>query len=138
MPPKVICFSWVSVNGSCLTQDNLMRRKFRLANRCYMCSCNPKSINHLFLHCTVATDLWNMFCSLFGLTWAMPGSLRETFVCWSSWKVGKSIKKIWSLVPACILWCLWIERNKRCFDGIPTPVSSLKASYLISLFSNYC
>ncbi|WMV35470.1 hypothetical protein MTR67_028855 [Solanum verrucosum] len=87
MPPKVICFSWVSLNGSCLTHDNIMRMKFCLANRCYMCSCNPKSINHLFLHCSVTTDLWNMFFSLFGLAWAMPGSLREAFVCWSSWEV---------------------------------------------------
>ncbi|KAG5626471.1 hypothetical protein H5410_011689 [Solanum commersonii] len=39
------------------------------------------------------------------------------------------------MVPACILWCLWIERNKRCFDGIPTPISSPKARCLISLFS---
>ncbi|KAG5626092.1 hypothetical protein H5410_011310 [Solanum commersonii] len=42
----------------------------------------------------VATGLWNMFFSLFGLTWVMPRSLREAFVCWSSWKVGKSIKQI--------------------------------------------
>ncbi|WMV10844.1 hypothetical protein MTR67_004229 [Solanum verrucosum] len=25
-----------------------------------------------------------MFFSPFGLTWAVPGSLREAFVCWSS------------------------------------------------------
>ncbi|WMV11652.1 hypothetical protein MTR67_005037 [Solanum verrucosum] len=68
-----------------------------------MCLCNSESINHVFLHCTVATGLWNMFFSLFGLTWVMPRSLREAFVCWSSWEVGKSIKHIWSLVPA--LFC---------------------------------
>ncbi|WMV31905.1 hypothetical protein MTR67_025290 [Solanum verrucosum] len=134
LPPKVICFRWITLKDSCLTQNNLMRRKFQIVNRCYMCLCNSESINHLFLHCTVATGLWNMFFSLFGLTWVMLRSLREAFVCWSSWKVGKSVKQIWSLVPACILWCLWTERNKRCFDGTPTPISTFKARCLITLF----
>ena len=94
LPPEVINFSWNTLRDSCLTQNNLMRRKFQIVNRCYMCLCNSESINHLFLRCTVAIGLWNMFFSLFGLTWVMPRSLREAFVCWSSWKVGKSIKRI--------------------------------------------
>ncbi|XP_060217918.1 putative acyl-activating enzyme 19 isoform X2 [Lycium barbarum] len=118
LPPKVSCFCWVALKRACLTLDNLMKRKFHLANRCYMCHCTSETINHLFLHCPVATDVWNMFLTLFGLQWVIPHTVREVFVCWSSWKVGQVIRRIWSMVPACILWCLWLERNQRCFHVI--------------------
>lgn len=64
-----------------------------MVNGCYMRLCNSESVNYRFLHCTFATDLWNMLFSFFGRTWAMLGSLRETSMC-CSWKVGKSIKKV--------------------------------------------
>ena len=31
-----------------------------------MCKCNGESIDHLFLHCPIAMDLWAMVFSLFG------------------------------------------------------------------------
>ncbi|KAF3642556.1 hypothetical protein FXO37_22454 [Capsicum annuum] len=78
----------------------------------------------------VATEVWNMFLSVFGLQWAMPRTVRELFMCWSIWKVGKSMRRIWSMIPACIWWCLWLERNQRCFDGIATASSDLMARCL--------
>lgn len=135
LPPKVICFSWITLKGSCLTQDNLIKRNFRLPNRCYMCLCKSESINHLFLHCSVATDIWNMFLALFGVQWSMSCSVREAFVSWCSSKVDKTIKRIWAMVPACILWCICTERNRRCFDGVSTANHSLKAKCLVNLFS---
>ncbi|KAL3366885.1 hypothetical protein AABB24_011548 [Solanum stoloniferum] len=49
-----------------------------------------------------------------------------------SWKVHQNDLVFGSCF--CILCCLWIERNKRCFDGISTPISSLKARCVISRF----
>ncbi|XP_075081030.1 uncharacterized protein LOC142166245 [Nicotiana tabacum] len=118
MPPKVSVFCWITLNGACLTHDKLIRRGFQLASRFHMCQSNSETINHLFLHCPVVTDIWSMFLSLFEFRWTMPCSVKEVFVSWSSWKVEKSIKKIWSMVSAAILWCLWTEKNQRCFDGI--------------------
>jgi len=92
-------------------------------------------VRHLFLHCTVAADIWNMFLSVFGLAWVMPCSIKDAYESWSSWRVGKSIKKTWQMVPATIFWCIWNERNRRCFDGISTPNHSLKATCLINLFT---
>ncbi|XP_075099232.1 uncharacterized protein LOC142176070 [Nicotiana tabacum] len=79
MPPKISVFCWITLNGACLTHDNLIRRGFQLASRCYMCQSNSETINHLFLHCPVATDIWSMFLSLFGLRWTMPCSVTEVF-----------------------------------------------------------
>lgn len=67
---------------------------------------------HLFLHCTVATDIWSM-------------CIKEAYERWCSWRAGKSIKKIWSMMPGAFFWCIWNERNHRCFDGISTPNHTL-------------
>jgi len=134
MPTKVSYFAWTTLKGAILKQDNLCRRSFQIVNRCHMCKLNSESINHLFLHCTVAIDLWHMFFSIFGISWTLPRNIKETVESWSFWKVSKAIKSIWKMVPDCIFWCLRTERNRRCFDGISTPIHFLKARCLVYLF----
>nr|XP_009789470.1 PREDICTED: uncharacterized protein LOC104237089 [Nicotiana sylvestris] len=99
MPTKVSCFAWTTLKGAILTQDNLCRRSFQIVNRCHMCKLNSESINHLFLHCTVAIDLWHMFFSIFGISWTLPQNIKEAVESWSFWKVSKAIKSIWKMVP---------------------------------------
>ena len=40
-----------------------------------MCKCNGESVDHLFLHCLVAMDMWAMVFGLFGVSWVMPQSV---------------------------------------------------------------
>ena len=40
------------------TIDNLRKRKVCILDCCYMCKCNSETIDHLFLHCLVALELW--------------------------------------------------------------------------------
>lgn len=95
LPPKITCFSWIALNESCLTQDNLNRRGMPIINRCFMCRQHSESNRHLLLHCSVASDMWCMFLSIFGLSWVMPQSIREVYECWSGWKVDRVIRKVW-------------------------------------------
>lgn len=133
--PKVICHSWTALKEACLTQDNLCERSIPIVNRCYMCQQDFKTNRHLFLHCPVATDIWNMFLSVLGFNWVMPESTKDAYSSWSRWKVGKSISKIWKMIPGCIFWVIWTERNRRCFEGLATPNYSLKANCIVLLYS---
>lgn len=67
LPTKIICFSWTALHEACLTQDDLKKRKFQIANRCYMSQQNLESNNHLSVYYTVTADLWNTFLSIFGI-----------------------------------------------------------------------
>lgn len=134
LPPKIICLSWLALKIACLTVDNLCRRNFQLVSRCYLCQESAESVNHLFLHCAVAAGIWHMFLSLFSLNWVMPQTIREVVVSWGHLTVDGAIRNTWRMIPACIFWCLWTERNQRCFEGISTPNRSLKAKCLFSLF----
>ena len=47
-----------------------------------MCKCNSETIDHLFLHCPVALELWDMVFGLFGVCWVMPFSVVGLLACW--------------------------------------------------------
>ena len=64
IPSRVAFFVWTAALGKCLTIDNLRKRKICILDWCYMCKCNSESVDHLFLHCPVASELWDM---VFGL-----------------------------------------------------------------------
>ncbi|KAG5612127.1 hypothetical protein H5410_023408 [Solanum commersonii] len=68
----------------------------------------------------------------FKISWVMPQSLREAYMFWSSWIVDKTIRKAWNMIPAEISWCIWTERNKRCYDGSSSPLHALKAKCLVT------
>ena len=46
-----------------------------------MCKCNGESVDHLFLHCPVAMDMWAMVFGLFGVSWVMPQSVLGLLAC---------------------------------------------------------
>ena len=62
--------------------DNLRKIKVWILDWCYMCKCNGESVDHLFLHCLIAMDLWSMILGLFGVSWVMPKSVGELLACW--------------------------------------------------------
>ena len=41
-----------------------------------------QTVDHLFLHCPVALELWDMVFGLFGVYWVMPMSVVGLFACW--------------------------------------------------------
>ena len=131
----MICFSWTALHNSCLTHDNLSKRKFQLANRCYLCHKHTESVNHLLLHCPAASHLWNIFCCFSGLSWVMFFSVTDTLESWNSRDVDKATKSMSMMIPGVIFWCLWTERKKRCFDGISISRDLWRGKCLVSLFS---
>ena len=116
LSPQVICFRWLALHEVSLTQDNLIRRKIHIVNRCFMCH-QTLEINRHLLHCQVATGICNMFISVFGLKWVVPSSVKDALVSWSSWKVIKPVRKVWKMILLAFFWCVWTERNNRCFEG---------------------
>ena len=44
--------------------------------------------------------------------WVMPGSLAGLLSSWHQW-LGKHYSEIWNLVPGCLMWIVWLGRNRR-------------------------
>ena len=49
-----------------------------------------------------------------GIQWVMLGSVESLVSCWSFW-LGKFSLDIWNMVPGCLMWVVWMERNRRSF-----------------------
>ena len=60
----------------------LQKRKVWIMDWCYMCKCNGESVDHLFLHCPVAMDMWAMVFRLAGVNWVMLQFVVGLLACW--------------------------------------------------------
>ena len=116
IPKRVAFFMWTAAHGRILTLDNLILRGLPLVNRCCMCCCNKETVDHLLLHCPVAHSLWVRMLQVFGIQWVMPGSMESLVSCWSFW-LGKFSSNIWNMVPGCLMWVVWMERNRHSFEA---------------------
>jgi hypothetical protein len=133
-PPRVAFFVWSAALGKILTMDNLRKKNMVLINRCGMCKKDEESIDHLLIHCECAQFLWNAFFSRFGLAWAMPRRVVNLLQCW--WSGGRARSAVvWKMVPLCIMWCLWSERNERFFEDSERSLEDLLHFFFITLFT---
>jgi hypothetical protein len=86
-----------------------------------------------FLHCDVAYAMWSAIFSRFGLSWVMPVRVLDLFACW--WTAGRPRSAvIWKMVPTCILWCVWKERNDRCFEDLERSSEEILTSFFHTLY----
>jgi hypothetical protein len=131
---KVAFFAWTAALGKILTVDNLRKRQIIVINRCCMCKKNEESVDHLLLHCEVACDMWNVVFCRFSLSWVMPRRVVDLFACW--WTGGRSQSAVvWKMVPCCLFWCLWMERNDRQFEDKERSIEELMYFFFFSLYS---
>jgi hypothetical protein len=109
-PSRVAFFAWTAALGKILTVDNLRKRKIIIVDRCYLCKRDGESVDHLLLHCDVASTLWNHVFSWFGMSWVMPRRVMNLFACW--WKAGRPRSTAaWKMVNLHSLVCLEGEKS---------------------------
>ena len=82
VPPRVAFFSWSASLGKILTTDNLLKRSIIVLDQCYMSKRCRESVDHLLLHCPIASELWSLVFCLFGLHCVMPLKVLEVFESW--------------------------------------------------------
>jgi hypothetical protein len=132
-PPRVAFFVWTAALGRILTTDNLRRCRVIVLDYCCLCKRNGESISHLLLHWSFSKEIWNFFFSIFGISWVLPFEIVDLLSCWRGGCRNTRIRKVWDMVPLCIFWCLWWERNARCFEGMERNVLELKGLVLRTL-----
>ncbi|RVX19375.1 putative ribonuclease H protein [Vitis vinifera] len=134
VPPKVAFFAWEASWGKVLTQEQLQRRGFSLANRCFLCLSEEETVDHLLLHCVKTRVLWNLLFSLFGISWTLSCTVKTTLLGWNGGFVGKRRKKAWQMAPLCIFWSVWKERNRLAFGDEDLSLQRLKYSFVCNLW----
>ena len=77
-----------------MTLDQIQKMGVALTNRCYLCLECAESMDHLLLYYAKMRSMWELLFSLFGTTWVFPKSVRDTFMSWGNFRVGKKQRKV--------------------------------------------
>jgi hypothetical protein len=63
----------------------------------------------------------------------MPRRVVDLFAYW--WTVGNTqIVAVWKMVPLCLLWFLWRERNNRSFEDCARTLEEIKSLFFNTLY----
>lgn len=76
-----------------------------------MCKHGGELINHLFLHCEVAIEIWSGIHQVFGVARVMPRRVSECLGSLRGQMGNHLALHIWRVAPLCVMWCIWRERN---------------------------
>ena len=107
VPTKVGFFAWEASWGKVLTLDQLKKRGWILANRCFLCCVEEESIDHILIHCTKARVLWELLFAIFEVNWVLPLSVRDTLLGCRGFNMDKKRRNVWKAAPLCLFWAVW-------------------------------
>ena len=134
VPPWITFFSRTTALGRVLTIDNLRKRNLIIVDWYCLCKQSGESVDHLLLHCSLAKELWSMVFGLFGVHWVMP---CHVFQLWAGWLGRFGDKRnlvVWRMVPHCVMWYIWRERNAHHFEDCERSVMDLKLLFFQILY----
>lgn len=115
MPKKCKFFLWTILHQGLNTSDKCQARFFSMSlcpNWCILCKSSTETVEHLFLNCSYSKGICRFgegehVQHLFSIS-----SLLEFLL---QLKINSKAKIIWSNIITTILWCLWLERNRKTF-----------------------
>lgn len=113
--PKANYFPWLTLNKRILTTERLVKLGITQAFNCVFCDLEEESVDHLFLHCSFASQCWSFIMNKLQLMLPFPKSLWDMFNSWPLLFSTSTFSGIWKCAPAHIIWAIWWERNKRIF-----------------------
>ena len=70
---------------------------------------------------------------MFGIQWVMPGNVVSVLFSWRNW-LSKLGSDIWNMVPACLMWLVWKEKNSLTFGDMENSLDQLIVLFARTLF----
>ena len=68
---------------------------------------------------------------------SLNASFSSLLFAWRNW-FGKHLSTAWNMVPTCLMWLVWKERNTSIFEDKERPLDLLKAFLFGTLFQWTC
>ncbi|XP_026436585.1 uncharacterized protein LOC113334574 [Papaver somniferum] len=110
--PSTSANVWKIARNVCATEENLRKRGFQIASRCYICHDEEDNIEHILWKCDFSTSLWNWLSGIF--LFPEPNSFEDVL------KMHKNsshvIKELWVISSYTVMVELWFLRNAIYYD----------------------
>jgi zinc-binding in reverse transcriptase len=115
MPLKIKIFLWLVQKNMILTKHNMLKRGWTGNTSCIFCN-DIESVEHLFIHCTVASCLWNWISH--HNNFRFHDHRVSIKVLWSiDYCIPFKDSNLYELLRGAVLWVIWNERNRITFEG---------------------
>lgn len=131
---KMKIFLWLVRQNRILTKDNLLKKGWAGSSKCKFCD-QDETVDHLFVTCPYITQIWvwiakhNNFhfdCTNISDLWVL-----DAYIPFKN-------KPLVELIRGAVIWVIWLERNRVCFqNNTASPISSIAAK-IVSLTSFWC
>jgi hypothetical protein len=70
---------------------------------------------------------------VFGISCVLPQTVAKLLFSW--WNgLGHHSSDVWNLVPLCLMWTIWKERNSRTFEDVSSTDIQLRDCFASNLF----
>jgi len=122
--PKIRIFTWQLCHNALPVKDTLFRRGLQIDPLCPICLAEIEDIDHLFGHCSMANQVWDMAVAHQWLP-AHPFTQPATGIRDALHTMAQS-KFPWLSRVILLLWSLWKSRNAYVFrNEVPSPMGTL-------------
>lgn len=85
---------------------------------CILCEGMDESVNHLFIHCAFASEVWKGLLSLLDFNFVPPPNLFVHWECWIGAENNKKVRQGYRLIWHAAVWSIWRMRNDRIFNNV--------------------
>ena len=126
IPSRVAFFVWTIALGKCPTIDNFRKRKICIFWIGVICA--SVIVKLLTIYSFIVRLLWSCGNG-FWFIWSLLG-YANVCCCWQGQFGRHHNGDIWIVVPHCLMWCIWKERNSRCFEVNERSMPNLKLLFL--------
>ena len=117
-PPKVKFFRWLAFHGRLWTADRRRRHGLQDCDACVLCGQASETVEHLFLGCVLARQVWYLLLSPLGLASLTP----DADVRFGHWwirqrkRLDAPAQQLFDSMILLVAWVLWKERNSVTFE----------------------
>lgn len=113
---------WKLALNICATDDNLNKRKVKLASRCCFCKKEEESRDHILWYCNCSEIIWRWLGNMFNFI--NPSSFEEVFAMAKQTSPGN--KEIWKVASFITIREIWFMRKKCIYEEEPCNLEGLK------------
>ncbi|WVZ55317.1 hypothetical protein U9M48_005990, partial [Paspalum notatum var. saurae] len=101
------------------TADRRRRHGLDARDVCFLCDALPESIDHLLVSCSFSRAIWIVVLSKCGVL-VLPSNSGTLLHWWETLRAAwpAATRRGGDTIVGLVSWCLWKERNQRCFQGV--------------------
>lgn len=87
-----------------------------MVNQYCVCLRDEESWRICLFHFPVAKELWRVVLDSWVMLWVYRTTVMDLIQEWDEARVARRRRKLWILIPLCLIWLIWRECNPSlCF-----------------------